>query len=86
MDTILPEPGSVPAMEESALRVRDLTMAQSFNSGERELSEWVELFASATPKLRLKEWKKPLGSVMSIMVVVRDEENLEDTEKTKLQS
>ncbi|ESZ99285.1 hypothetical protein SBOR_0326 [Sclerotinia borealis F-4128] len=72
MDTILPEPGSVPASEEASLRVRDLTMAQSFNSGERELSEWVELFESATPKLRLKEWKKPQGSVMSMMVVVRD--------------
>ncbi|KAF7871499.1 hypothetical protein EAF04_003606 [Stromatinia cepivora] len=73
MDTILPEPGSVPASEEAALRVRDLTMAQSFNSGERELSEWVELFESSTPKLKLREWKKPQGSVMSIMIVVRDE-------------
>lgn len=70
----------MPAMEEAALRVRDLTMAQSFNSGERELSEWVELFESATPKLKLKEWKKPWGSVMSVMVVVRDEEVKEGTE------
>ncbi|TVY18014.1 O-methyltransferase aurJ [Lachnellula arida] len=74
MDTILPEPGSVPAMEEAGLRVRDLTMAQSFNSGERELSEWAGLIGSATPKLKLKEWKKPSGSVMGVMVVVRDED------------
>ncbi|TVY65610.1 O-methyltransferase aurJ, partial [Lachnellula suecica] len=69
MDTILPKPGSVSAPEEASLRVRDLTMAQSFNSGERELGDWVALFESATPKLKLKDWKKPWGSVMSVMVV-----------------
>lgn len=76
MDTILPEPGSVSAMEEAGLRVRDLTMAQSFNNGERELSEWTKLIESVTPKLRLKEWKRPPGSVMSMMVVTKLEDIL----------
>jgi 6-hydroxytryprostatin B O-methyltransferase len=76
MDTVLPDPGSIPASEESLLRVRDLTMIQAFNSKERELSDWKELFARVTEeeddggKLVLKSVTKPFGSVMSVMEVV----------------
>lgn len=74
MDTILPPPsGSASILSEAKLRVRDLTMAQSFNSEERELSDWEELFGSTTPKLKLKEYKQPFGSAMAIMVVQKDE-------------
>ncbi|OCL05432.1 S-adenosyl-L-methionine-dependent methyltransferase [Glonium stellatum] len=72
MDTILPPPGAVGRLQEAGLRVRDLTMAQSFNSKERELAEWEELFASAEPKLRLRAWKQPYGSTMAVMEVGLD--------------
>lgn len=73
MDTVLPLPGSISAVEEALLRVRDLTMTQVFNSKERELGEFEELLAQATDKdgrLVLKACTKPAGSVMSIMEIV----------------
>ncbi|KAK8130904.1 O-methyltransferase [Apiospora sp. TS-2023a] len=69
MDTILPPPGSTGRIQEAGLRVRDLVMAQNFNSKERELGEWEELFASVVPKLRLFGWKQPPGSVMAVLDV-----------------
>lgn len=65
MDTVLPRPGSVPAVTEAALRVRDLSMMQVHNSKERELDEWVAL---------LKEGgEQPFGSLMSVLEVVRED-------------
>jgi 6-hydroxytryprostatin B O-methyltransferase len=76
MDTILPRPGELAPVQEAMLRVRDLTMAQSFNSKERALGEWEELFGSTKPKLSMKSWKQPLGSAMAVMeVVVAGEED-----------
>ncbi|KAF2787637.1 S-adenosyl-L-methionine-dependent methyltransferase, partial [Melanomma pulvis-pyrius CBS 109.77] len=69
MDTILPPPGTLSAAQEARLRVRDLTMAQSFNSKERELGEWEHLFASTEPPLSLQAWRQPHGSTMAIMEV-----------------
>lgn len=72
MDTVLPRPGSISSVEEALLRVRDLTMIQSFNSKERELGEFEELFAQASDEsgcLVLKNIVKPPGSVMSVMEV-----------------
>lgn len=68
MDTILPEPGSVPLARERILRSRDMVMMQVFNSAERELSEWKEMFEE-TGKLRLESWELPVGSVMGLMVL-----------------
>ncbi|KAL8795412.1 MAG: hypothetical protein Q9195_002153 [Heterodermia aff. obscurata] len=73
MDTVLPTPGSVSAVEEALLRVRDLTMMQSFNSKERERSEFEELFSKVRDEeggLVLRDVVKPAGSVMSVMDVV----------------
>ena len=73
MDTVLPLPGSVSTVEEALLRVRDLTMIQVFNSKERELGEFKELFAQACDQdgcLVLRAMSKPPGSVMSVMEVV----------------
>lgn len=69
MDTILPPPGTVGRVQEANMRVRDLTMLQNFNSKERELEEWRNLFESAVPKLELLGWKQPPGSVMAVMEV-----------------
>jgi 6-hydroxytryprostatin B O-methyltransferase len=77
MDTILPPPGVLGRVQEARLRVRDLTMAQCFNSKERELAEWEQLFASTQPKLALKSWKQPSGSAMAVMEVVLEEHNME---------
>jgi len=38
MDTMLAKPGSVPVSIERLFRVRDMTMLQSFNSKERDLT------------------------------------------------
>lgn len=73
MDTILPLPGTVPAPQEAALRVRDLTMAQSFNSNERERNDWIELFASTTPPLRIKNEWQSMESVMAVMELILQE-------------
>ncbi len=72
MDTVLPVPGSIGSTEEALLRVRDLTMIQAFNSKERELGEFEDLFANAADqdgKLVLKGHCKPPGSVMSVLEV-----------------
>ncbi|KAI1805163.1 S-adenosyl-L-methionine-dependent methyltransferase [Daldinia bambusicola] len=69
MDIILPAPGTIERTQEAMLRVRDLSMAQAFNSQERNLSDWEELFESAEPKLRLLGWKQPPGSAMAVMEV-----------------
>ncbi|KAF3058339.1 6-hydroxytryprostatin B O-methyltransferase [Daldinia childiae] len=69
MDIILPAPGTIERTQEAMLRVRDLSMAQAFNSQERNLTDWKELFESAEPKLQLVNWKQPPGSAMAVMEV-----------------
>ena len=74
MDTVLPRPGSVPAVMEAALRVRDLSMMQVHNSKERELDEWVALLKEGGDgRLRLQNVVQPFGSLMSVLEVVRDD-------------
>lgn len=71
-DTVLPVPGSVSSTQEALLRVRDLTMTQSFNSKERELAEFVELLelaSSSDGRLALRAVSTPVGSLMSMLEV-----------------
>lgn len=73
MDTVLPNPGSISTVEEALLRVRDLTMIQTFNSKEREVGEFEELFSQTHDEdgcLVLKTLAKPPGSLMSVMEVI----------------
>lgn len=83
MDTVLPDQaGSIGVVEEGLLRVRDLTMIQTFNSRERELGEFVELFKQARDEdgcLVLKRVTKPPGSLMSVMEVAYQTYGSEDT-------
>ena len=82
MDTVLPLPGSISVVEEALLRVRDLTMIQTFNSKERELGEFTELFAQAADEegfLLLKKIVKPPGSAMSVMEVAYQAHPREET-------
>ncbi|KAL9094170.1 MAG: hypothetical protein Q9165_003585 [Trypethelium subeluteriae] len=72
MDTVLPPPGSISSVEEAILRVRDLAMIQSFNSTERDLTEFQELFGESKDEdgsLVLKNVIRPAGSVMSVLEV-----------------
>jgi len=70
MDTVLPKPGSVPVSEARIVRARDLTMMQAFNSKERDLDDWNELFAAADSRLQLVKVLQPLGSAMSVLELV----------------
>ncbi|KAF2229683.1 putative O-methyltransferase [Viridothelium virens] len=72
MDTVLPPPGSISSVEEAILRVRDLAMIQSFNSTERDLTEFEELFRESKDEdgsLVLQNVIRPAGSVMSVLEV-----------------
>ncbi|KAF2152834.1 S-adenosyl-L-methionine-dependent methyltransferase [Myriangium duriaei CBS 260.36] len=76
VDIVLPEPSTVDLLEERLLRVRDLTMMQSFNSHERELVDWQRLLQETNEsdqshwRLKLKGIHKPAGSLLSILEVV----------------
>ncbi len=71
MDILLPEPGSIPSVVERELRMRDVGMMQRFNGQERDLGEWNEVLQAADPSLRIREVKRPTGSIMSTMDVDR---------------
>ena len=73
MDIVLPRPGSVPAVLESALRFRDMSMMQVHNSRERDLDEWNDLLKGADKRLRLQNMVQPFMSSMSVLEVVRDD-------------
>jgi 6-hydroxytryprostatin B O-methyltransferase len=67
MDTVLPNPGSIPASKERLLRVRDLTMMQVFNSLERGIEDWKQIFAEADPGLVVESVSHPPGSNLSLI-------------------
>ena len=73
MDTVLPEPGSVPVSIERLVRVRDMTMLQSFNSKERHLDDWKALLADVDANLHLVNVVQPFGSAMSVLEVALGE-------------
>lgn len=78
MDTVLPEPGTVGAVDEALMRYRDLTMTQVFNTKERELGEFEELLENASSagngnggegRLVLKKVGRAVGSALSMIEV-----------------
>lgn len=72
MDTVLPKPGSVPVSIERLVRVRDMTMLQTFNSKERDLDDWKALLAGADVGLHLVNVIQPFGSALSVLEVTLD--------------
>lgn len=70
MDTVLPDPGSIPAAQERLLRVRDLTMMQVFNSQERAIEDWLAIFDRVDSRLKMRNLTRPFGSVMALMELV----------------
>ena len=74
MDIILPVLGTgLGGWVEARLRVKDLTMAQSFNSGEREMDDWLKLVEGTRPGLRLVRVEQPKDSVMAGLILEKDE-------------
>ncbi|KAF2795491.1 O-methyltransferase [Melanomma pulvis-pyrius CBS 109.77] len=73
MDTILPQPGTVPLLQERQLRVRDLTMIQIFNAKEREYDVWKELMDNVG--LRVINVRQPDGSNMGILEIIQRDIN-----------
>ncbi|KAJ2896440.1 O-methyltransferase aurJ [Zalerion maritima] len=78
MDTVHPVPGENEGpFTEAILRVRGLTMMQTFNSRETGLADWQHLLNKAWRsekdglgvKLVIKGVKKPFGSTMGILEV-----------------
>ncbi|CEJ55408.1 hypothetical protein PMG11_01669 [Penicillium brasilianum] len=67
MDTVLPDPGSIPVSKERLLRVRDLTMMQVFNSQERHLEDWEDIISKVPRGLRMDQVIQPSGSVLSLI-------------------
>ncbi|KAL2192578.1 O-methyltransferase-domain-containing protein, partial [Corynascus similis CBS 632.67] len=72
METVLPEPGSVPISVERIVRARDLTMMQTFNSKERSLYNFEHVLRLANPRAKLTAVVQPLGSAMSVLEVALD--------------
>ncbi|KAL1987596.1 hypothetical protein VTN96DRAFT_3196 [Rasamsonia emersonii] len=71
-DGVLPEPNTLPRVEERIARIMDLEMMTTFNARERPLADWVKLCSDADPRLKLRRVSKPEGSVMSILEFVFD--------------
>ncbi|KAK8021231.1 O-methyltransferase- family 2 [Apiospora arundinis] len=57
-DGMIPEPGTLPYVNERGIRTLDVIMLTVTNSRERELDDWRDLFRNADPRYRfLKAWK-----------------------------
>lgn len=69
MDTALPEPGTISLSQECQLRVRDLTMRETFNAHEREMEEWKILLAEVDKNWKIQRAVQPFGSNLSVMEV-----------------
>ncbi|KAI1660603.1 S-adenosyl-L-methionine-dependent methyltransferase [Daldinia decipiens] len=67
MDNIAIHSGTLSTLEERKTRTLDIAMMALFNSVERNLGDWKELFKMADPKLKLVKVTKPLGSALAVM-------------------
>ncbi|KAI9728204.1 MAG: hypothetical protein M1828_004665 [Chrysothrix sp. TS-e1954] len=66
-DSILPPPGTIPAMQERAIRSIDMIMISLFNSREREKADWQDLFKSADSRFQHVTMWKPQGSQLGLI-------------------
>ncbi|XXH00913.1 Pre-mRNA-splicing factor sap61 [Hypoxylon texense] len=67
MDNIAIHSGTLSTLEERKTRTLDIAMMALFNSVERDLEDWKELFHMADPGLKLVNVTKPLGSALAVM-------------------
>ncbi|KAI1481752.1 S-adenosyl-L-methionine-dependent methyltransferase [Daldinia eschscholtzii] len=73
MDNIAIHSGTLSTLEERKTRTLDIAMMALFNSVERNLDDWKELFKMADPKLQLIKVTKPLGSALAVMELQLDQ-------------
>lgn len=71
-DIVLPDPGVIPASKERLLRVQDLIMMQVYNSMERHLENWMDIFKRVDERLSVKKIVEPHGSLMSLIELGMD--------------
>lgn len=69
MDQVMPPVGSAPVVIERAMRAQDLNMMCLSNARERDLGQWLALFAAADPRLTITKTISPPGRVHSIIEV-----------------
>lgn len=62
MDTALLEPGTISLSQESQLRVRALTMRETFNAHEREMEEWKKSLEEVHKGWKIKRAVQPFDS------------------------
>jgi 6-hydroxytryprostatin B O-methyltransferase len=67
MDTILPEPGSIPLYLKKYIRSFDIGMFTLLAGKERTLDQFIQLVKSVEPKLKFESCNTPDGSVLSLM-------------------
>jgi 6-hydroxytryprostatin B O-methyltransferase len=68
-DIILPQQGSIPAIEERVMRMNDLLLHQFTNTSERAFTEWEALVAAADDRLHVKRVYRNAGSILSLMEI-----------------
>ncbi|KAK4889758.1 hypothetical protein LTR27_011470 [Elasticomyces elasticus] len=67
MDAVLPQVGALPTGMERRMRIFDVMMHALFAARERELDDWVSIFAEADERFVLKAVRQPEGSRLSVM-------------------
>ncbi|RMZ82908.1 hypothetical protein DV736_g6630, partial [Chaetothyriales sp. CBS 134916] len=72
-DIVLPPVGGAPAYLERFIRAQDMQMGMVLNALERDEQQWIELFAAADPRFKIRNIVMPQGSVMSMIEVVLEE-------------
>ncbi|KAK3631213.1 hypothetical protein LTR56_016988 [Elasticomyces elasticus] len=67
MDAVLPQVGALPNGMERRVRVFDVMMHALFAARERELDDWISIFAEADERFILEAVRQPEGSRLSVM-------------------
>ncbi|KAI3322493.1 putative O-methyltransferase [Xylariaceae sp. AK1471] len=66
-DVVVPEADKMPPILAESLRSSDLGMLMLLNAGEREMTEWAELFAKAHPGFDFQGGKSTPGSSLWVL-------------------
>jgi 6-hydroxytryprostatin B O-methyltransferase len=66
-DIVLPQQGSIPAIEERVMRMNDLFLHQFTNTFERAFTEWEAIVTAADDRLHVKRVYRNTGSILSLM-------------------
>lgn len=67
MDQVVPPPGLLPNAQEKAGRVIDMVVMSHFNGKQRDLDDWMKIFAAVDDRLVLSKLVIQPGSVLSIL-------------------